>query len=349
MARMNYSNRLTALKNRRQDPEQIAKAFSLGQILIESYEGLKEADSIRYVIGAMQPVDAKYTQNTYDEGERVKNHLKKLIDSGYNIDFRYQGSVTNNTHIKVHSDIDILTIHLGFISLEPPQIATIPYQGNPVKDLCKLREDSYSILRTAFPAAEIDNTGAKSISLKGGSLKRKVDVVPSNWYDTVKYTDTKLEYYRGVMVLDYEKKVLIPNTPFFHNKLLDDKDANTLRNYKKVVRLLKTLKADAEVNINLSSYDIASLMYHLKNSDYIIGNSPLLLIYKSLEFLKYLYGNESYRNSLKVPDGSRCVFQSNGATQNDLKLMIIELNNTYQDLLDDLIKSGSNINKQIIA
>ncbi len=351
MAKANYSNRLDALKNRRHDSELIKKAFAEGQyeILTESYERIKEPKTIKYVIGAMQPVDYKYTKNTLDEGERVKNQLGKLAEIGYEIAFKYQGSVTNNTHIKAHSDIDILTIHQEFITLEPPQKASIPYRGDPVQDLCKLREDCYSILSSAFYAAEIDNTGAKSISLKGGSLRRKVDVVPSNWYDTLKYTETKLDYYRGVMVLDYKNKTRISNTPFYHNKLLDDKDTNTAGNYKKVVRLLKTLKADAENDIGLSSYDIAALMYHMKNSDYLIKNSPLLLIFNSLNFLKSVYSNEFYRNNLSVPDNSRKIFQANGATLNDLRLLIIELDNVYQDLLDDLIKSGYNIDKQIIA
>lgn len=351
MGRYDYSKRLNNLKNRRQDSELIKKAYELGQYqtITESYELIKETQSIKYVIGAMQPVDSNYTLNTYKEGERVKNQLLKLKDYRYDIGFEYQGSVTNNTHIKAHSDIDLLTLHLGFISLEPPQIATTPYRGNPVTDLCNLREDSYEILKSAFPAAEVDNKGAKSISLKGGSLRRKIDVVPSNWYDTVKYVETKLDYYRGVMVLDYKNKTRIANTPFYHNKLLEYKDTETLGNFKKMVRLLKTLKADAEVPINLSSYDIAALMYNMVNTDFNVGKSPLVLIYRALVYLRFLYNNDSYRSTLKVPDSSRYIFQANGATKEDLKLIILELDYIYQDLINDLMLSGSNINKQIIA
>lgn len=337
------------LKKRRQEDGELIKKAHLGEyeVLKESYEELNESPTIKYVIGAMNPVDLKYTHNTIAEGERVKNQLSKLKDGGFNVEFRYQGSVTNNTHIKAHSDIDVLTLHSDFYSLEAPQKAANPYAGDPVKDLCELREGCYSILSSAFPAADVDNSGAKSIGLQGGSLRRKVDVVPSNWYNTNMYNQTGEEYNRGVMVLDYHNKTRIANTPFYHNKLLDDKDLHTATNYKKVVRLLKTLKADSDAIINLSSYDIAALMYHQDNSSYLVGQSPLRLITNSLSFLKNVYDNKSFRTGLLVPDKSRAIFER--ATINDLELMIFELDKVARDIINDLSLSGSTIYKEIVA
>ncbi|WP_138754473.1 hypothetical protein [Paenibacillus sinopodophylli] len=350
MAKYDYSKRLDSLKKRRQGDELVKKSITgKYEILTESYEHLSEASTIKYVIGAMLPVDAEYTKNTFTEAERVQNHLQGLKEKGFNIEFKYQGSVTNNTHIRRHSDIDILTLHLGFINLEPPQSTTSPYKGNPVQELCNLRDESFGILKKAFPAVDIDNSGAKSICLKGGSLKRKVDVVPSNWYDTILYSQTNKEYYRGVMILDYKEKKQVGNTPFYHNKLLNDKDSVTAMNYKKVVRLLKTIKADSDQTINLSSYDIASLIYHMGNNDLLIGKSPLKLLRKSLDYMKFVYENHVYRNGLLVPDKSRSIFEPNRATNNDLGLLIIELEGIYEDLLDDLKILGNNLDKEIIA
>lgn len=349
MANFDYSKRLDNLKKRRQEDGELIKKSEFGEyeVLKESYEELKESTTIKYVIGAMNPVDLKYTHNTIAEGERVKNQLSKLKDSGFNVEFRYQGSVTNNTHIKAHSDIDVLTLHSDFYSLEAPQKPSFPYAGDPVKDLCELREECFSILSNAFPAAEVDNSGAKSIGLQGGSLRRKVDVVPSNWYNTNLYKQTGEEYHRGVMVLDYHNKTRLTNTPFYHNKLLDDKDLYTATNYKKVVRLLKTLKADSEVKINISSYDIAALMYHMDNSTYLVGQSPLRLITNSLTFLKNVYDNNSYRTGLLVPDGSRSIFER--TTEDALRLLILQLVKVAQDIMNDLSASGSTIYKEIVA
>lgn len=350
MTKLDYTKRLESLRNRRHGDELIKKAmFGEYEIVTESYEVLKESLGVKYAIGAMQPVDEEYTENTFLEGERVLNQLRKLEEKGYEVEFKYQGSVTNNTHIKSHSDIDILVLHCGFFSLEPPQIPANPYKGDPIQDLSGLREESYEILKSSFPAVDIDNDGAKCINLKGGSLRREVDVVPSNWFDTVKYTETRLEYYRGVMILDNIKKERLTNTPFFHNKLLNDKDSQTAFNYKKMVRLLKTLKADADVTIKLSSYDIAALLYHMDNSAYLVGSSPLRLIEKSLHYLKDICTNEALRNSLHVPDESRSIFQDKGATVKDLKMLTSELVDLHDDIVIDLQKSGSTIFKEIVA
>lgn len=65
--------------------------------------------------------------------------------------------------------------------------------------------------------------------------------------------------------------------------------------------------------------------------------------------MKYAYSNNDFRGSLKVPDGSRNIFAPNHATSEGLRLLIIELDSIYQDLLDDLKLSGSGIDKEIIA
>lgn len=353
MAYYDYSKRLSSLKKRREDSEIIKSLQESGQfekyaMLKESYEDLKESDSVRYVIGAMAPVSNKSTEITIKQGERVKNHLIELYDK-YEVEFRYQGSVTNNTHIEAHSDIDVLTLHGKFYSLEAPQVPTSPYAGDPVQELVNLREDCVRVLTKAFPAVYVDTTGAKCLSLSGGSLARKVDVVPSNWFNTIKYSETREEFYRGIHVLDYFKRKRIANTPFYHNHLLEIKDISARRNYKKMIRLLKTLKADNDYSIDLSSYDIAAILYHMNDKDYAVGYSPLLLIQNTIKHFDIILENATYRNLLKVPDGSRHIFQEGCATKeslNDIKAVLIIL---LQDIIGELKKSGSDINKIILA
>lgn len=348
MANLDYKSRLDALKARRQDNELIKIAKDTGRFdtINESYDFLQESDSIKYAIGAMEPVDQKYTSNSYTEGNRIKNHLLKLkgYPHDHDLDFEYQGSVTNNTHIKYHSDIDLLVITRKFQVLQKPLKPSIPYTGNPLDDLFTLRKDCYNILASAFPTVKVDNNGAKSISLKGGSLKRKIDVVPSSWYNTVNYSNTGSKYHRGITILDNKNQSLVCNTPFYHNKLLDDKDIATFKNYKKVIRLLKTLKADAKTNINLSSYDISALIYHMDDSFLAVKNTPLLLIKNSLNYLIDLYKNDNLWNNLYVPDLSRKI--SAKTSKRDLFIIITELSALYGDINEEL---KGNIEKQIIA
>src|SRR5579863_5137093 len=106
------TNRIGKLRARRTDP--LIKAAAAGQ-LREVYDRISEDESVRYAIGAMQPIDDEYTKNTYEEGNRVKAQLDKALNQPrQTAEFEYQGSVTNNTHIKAHSDIDLLALHAYF-------------------------------------------------------------------------------------------------------------------------------------------------------------------------------------------------------------------------------------------
>lgn len=335
MTKLDYEKRLTELKNRRQETlfYKSASEYEFLEPIMESYELLTIPKSLKYALGAMQEVDNTYTQNTFKTGERVKNQLKKLEDEGHRLSFRYQGSVTNKTHIRSHSDIDLLIITEKFYSLEPPQKSSSPYSGNPTDELYQLRLDATNLLKNAFPAVNVDTTGAKSISLEGGSLSRKVDVVPSNWYDTLQYKQLLEDKYRGIMILDCHEMNRFSNTPFYHNYLLGLKDDSTLTKFKQIVRLLKTLKADADIKINLSSYDLAAIPYHMKDLKYIESDNPVRLIENTFYYLLELCRNDDKRNSLYVPDESRKVFEK--ASLEDLQRLTLELGNLHSDIIDE--------------
>ncbi len=190
---------------------------------------------------------------TLTEGDRVKNQLAKAFSrNGFECDFEYQGSVTCDLHIKSHSDIDLLSVTQKYVTLESPQKAYYPYQGNPISDLNEIRDTGVDALVAAFPKAEVDGTGSKSISIEGGSLKRKIDVVPANWFDTNEYSRTKAKRFRAIQVLDRKSGLRVKNMPFMHNYLINEKDKVVHGGLRKVVRLMKSLKYDSE-SISLSS------------------------------------------------------------------------------------------------
>lgn len=340
---MKYDIKLDNLKKRRTSTDNF---FMFGESvssspLLESYEKLSEEKSIKYAIGAMEEVGKKYTLATIEEGERVKNHLKEID----RIEFEYQGSVTNNTHIRENSDIDILVITKKYFALEPPLKPTNPYSGSPNDDLLNLRKECFNILKDKFPKVKIDDSGAKSIALDGGSLKRKVDVVPANWYDTIKYNEERKRHYRGVEILDKYKNERILNTPFYHNELLEIKDKITNQNYKKIVRLLKTLKADSERKISFSSYDITAIAYCISNEIYFIEDTPLLLIENILKELKKLVNSKNTMD-LEVPDKSRKIFDKKEKIDG-FKVLILELEELHLDIVYSLDRTYQKISKSI--
>lgn len=336
----NYSSRLSELRNRKNDINILQENYGYKGYTLDSYnQFIKMAsetnDAQNYFIEAMSPVDEIYTENTYREAERVKNQLDKIKSASLDFEYEYQGSVSNNTHIKAHSDIDVLVIIGRFFGLQHPLQPRYPYKGNPVADLMELRTACESHLASAFPKVDVDCSGAKSIALSGGSLRRKVDVVPSNWYNTVDYDRTGQKQYRGIQILDKRKKKRMVNTPFYHNYLLNTKDISTGGNLKRSIRLLKTLKADSEQDISLSSYDIAAIAYNMETSKYITGDKYILLLKNVNNYLKALIAMSSVsRDNIDVPDKSRKIFNESGKY-----VGLIRLQEDVEDLLKSLISS----------
>lgn len=321
-------HRLDRLAVRRTDPT-VAGA----KLLNEVYRTLHQSDSVRYVIGAMQPIDPEYTKNTYAQGERVANQLSKRLKEA--CEYEYQGSVTNDTHIKAKSDIDLLVIICKFFSLEQPQQPKNPYSGDPLQDLLDLRRDAEGSLNAAFPEASVDVSGSTAICIEGGSLTRKIDVVPANWYDTNQYAETNNKVHRGVQVLDCKKKTRIKNTPFLHNARIDQKDGRTLGGLRKAARLMKSLKYDSE-NIELSSYDIVGIAYNMDEAALRVSPGfELSLLASCLDWCQRLEADDALRERVVVPDDHRKVFCDGHATLRGLQQLIRELDQLANDVLTE--------------
>lgn len=328
------ATRLDRLGARRIDP---TSPTVLAKALRENWRTINQSDSVKYVVGAMEPIDPGYTQNTFKEGERVRNQLEKNLNQA--CEYEYQGSTTNDTHIKAASDIDLLVITSKFWSLEPPQVANPPYQGDPIKDMHELRGEAAKVLKTAFPQVTVDTTGAKSIVLTGGSLTRKVDVVPANWWDTVKYANTKLKLYRGVHIFDSKANQRLPNTPFLHNALIEARDNNTKGGMRKAARLMKSLKYDSEA-IDLSSYDIVSIAYNIPEAMLTVSrDQPLMILEACYGYVTYLQINQPARDAIKVPDDHRTVFAPGHATVTGLNQLAGELQKLTNDVLTENTRS----------
>lgn len=124
----------------------------------------------------MEELPKRSTDISYEEGNRVKTHLLEgLPNHGFRPDFEYQGSVPCNTHIKYHSDIDLLVIIDKFETFENANRITHRYLGNPIEDLINLRAACIKILKENYTVADIEKN-SKSITISGGSLCRHIDV-----------------------------------------------------------------------------------------------------------------------------------------------------------------------------
>jgi hypothetical protein len=163
----------------------------------------------------------------------------------------------------------------------------------------------------AFPEANVDTSGGKAIKVSGGSLARSVDVVPSHWYDSIDYQLSDQLHDRGVVILDRKANKTVVNFPFKHIKLVSDRDITTAGGLRKAIRLCKNVKADSDRTIELSSFDIAAVMYHADQSALRTGIVyELAVLAETQRHLDYLYHNKEEAKRLEVPDGSRRIFDT---------------------------------------
>ncbi len=283
--------------------------FGLESTLLESINKSQDSSLVKYINQAAEEVDERYTEISYEEGKRIQNSLSKDIND---VTFRYQGSVSNNTHIKAASDLDLLVIIKDY---------TVPNEN-----LLLLKDDCHSNINGRFPKVNIER-GAKSLKLTGGSLRRDIDVVPSCWDEIKKDKD-------GIIILDEDKNEKVTNTPFYHNFLLNNKDSLCGNYYKKAIRLVKNLKVYLENEsgnqIEISSYEIVALLYLIPNEKFLSLNKNTDLIPMLVRELNLILSKSDLKE-LKVPDDSRKIIKDS-TTIKGLKMIINELTNILNEL-----------------
>jgi hypothetical protein len=338
----NYTQRLEKLKKRRLD-DQIQKA-----VFSESFSDIRISESVKYALESMSPINPSYTKNTYVASEKIKNNLtKELNNKGLTVVYRHQGSVETDTHIKLHSDIDILVFTEKYHSMEPPLTPLSPYKGDPLADLKELRQECYNVLNSTYN--QVDNSKAKSIQVFPTNPKRKVDVVPANWVNTQEYQTTSNEKYRGVHIYDKDNHSRQKDFPFMHIANVKVKNVSVNGGLAKLVRLLKTLKVDADYEINLSSFEITSIVYDMENHSL---NKPkyqeLLLLNEGSRQLDKVITNKLYRESLKSPNGKEIVFGTSETKIVELIKLKLELDELIEDITEELGKQFKRIDENII-
>jgi len=282
------------------------------------------ADAISYINECTAPIPKDYTDKTYEESQRIQDQLDKAFSSGHiPVEFEHQGSVTNNTHIKYHSDIDLLVASGKFVSVAPPVSADPVYTGNPFEDLRQIRGICENTLQTQFPKADVDTSGARSISISGGSLARKIDIVPCNWLHTSQYVQGET-HYKGIKILNIKDNRRETNYPFLHNFRINRRDEEVGGNLKPLIRLIKSIKSDSDTAIDVSSYDITGLCYAMPPEMLYAANSGAELLQRFLVFSSKVIEDSTMQTTLKVPNETRFLVCAEGIHLPELEKLFKE-------------------------
>jgi len=323
------NKRLSQLRARRDGTDRMAmdasiRAEALAKSLYPSTStepwekrGNANQPHTRYAIGAMQPVSDTYTRISRETAERVANQLRdRLASSGITAEFRLQGSVPLDVHIRRVSDVDLLVIDTSFLTYIPSGAkaqrggyVSTTKTSTGVLDL--LRALVEIDLEEAFPAADVDKTGAKAVKISGGSLPRSVDVVPAHWFDSAEYQSSGLEVDRGINIYNKKTSQTIENFPFLHIDRISTRCDAIGGGLRKSIRLCKSVKADADRDINFPSFDIAATMYHANMNALRIGQYfDLAVLAEAQRFLDVLARDHAFAKTLLVPDQSRAIFDT---------------------------------------
>lgn len=351
MAR-NINARLNQLKTRRFGLDRLdrlaqdARADAVAKSLqAESWEGRAAAQpNTRYALGAMQEVGPDYTRVSVTTAERVGRQLTGSIS---NLEFRLQGSVPLNVHIRGVSDVDLLTLDNSFFVYSTLGIRHLSggYSGTATSRtsagvLSDLRKSVERVLPASFPAATVDTSGGKAVNISGGSLPRAVDVVPSHWYDHEDYQRSQQEHDRGAYIYNKKTGETILNYPFLHIKRVSDRCNEALGGLRKSIRLCKNVKADAieeGTKIPFPSFDIAATMYHADMQALKIGYLyELRILTETQRHLDFLYHHEAYAKTLMVPDGSRIIFDAQEKFEG-LKKLSIEMDDLVREVAKEQV------------
>lgn len=191
MSNVKYSSRIERLKARRKgSSDQLHVAMESMKLpeyagmeeyaslsgmhdLNESWESRGRDDSvIRYVLGAMQPVDASYTKVCFQTASRIQTQLTKKLE--LNLNFEVQGSVPLDIHIKRFSDVDLLIIDTQMLRYDKRGVGKyLPTDKDDKDVIIKLRDAARDALKAAFPKAHVDDNNAKSLKITGGASQEK--------------------------------------------------------------------------------------------------------------------------------------------------------------------------------
>jgi hypothetical protein len=303
MATLNYSKRLNNLQARKFDSTLNESALS------KAFDSFDMPENLKYLMESMRPIDKKYNDNTLQASDNVRNHLERELKLHFGRDYRTQGSVICNTNIQLHSDIDLLSIIARYAYLHPEVPNNNPYNDSvPEVDIEQLRTQAIKIMKATYDT--VDDSGAKSIWIYNKNLRRKVDIVFAYWYNTTDYYKNSDEYYRGVQLYDFhERQRQGADYPFAHIQSVNGKGNSTNDGSRRGVRLLKNLKADSDQKIDLSSFQLTTIVHSIENTrlQYRLGSEWNIGKVVSEE-MNTLIEIPTYRKQVKSPNGTENPF-----------------------------------------
>jgi hypothetical protein len=186
-----------------------------------------------------------------------------------------KGSYPNHTNVVRDSDVDVAVemtsiIYLAFehdaAGMAKEEFGITPYSGGYNPD--DLKKDIEAALRAKFGASAV-TPGNKALHVRQSSTRLAADLVPC--YTKRIYYSRDGNYHQGIVIRP-DRGRWIDNFPKEHLDKGREKNTNTLRRYKSVVRILKRLEnkmVDEKVISVVPSFLIESLVWNTPNEVFV--------------------------------------------------------------------------------
>ncbi len=225
---------------------------------------------------------------------RAKNNVREALSSNVwlgneGVTIAPQGSYFNRTNVRREADIDLRLVHPQTRIEYGPGVATTAAFANlgyaPARRtfdavLAEMRRQITADLVRHFGSGHVDATGSKAIHIKGVTGSRAmVDVVPCFTMHYVEQVPgwTTYRTTEGVGLLTRDGWIY--NFPTQHHDNGNAKRNRTLRRFKGIVRVFKSLRADMEERgigrVRVPSFLVECLVYAVEDGYFLVEDDDM--------------------------------------------------------------------------
>ncbi len=314
----NYEHLINNLRKRRFD-EARAEPIVSDAFIHRGYP-----NALRYALESMIEIDQSYSYKVFSIAKKIQDS----ISSGFQkkpvkVDFRYDGPIQTETHITLFGDVTLLT-------LITPQ-TTKPWQEVQflIREIIELMKKLPFVQKVGF------SNHFEIIALTEKPTAR-ITIQPAIWLNNKSYLETKREIERGICEFRFGEKTKRNYLPFKNIARINAKDDRTAGGLKRVIRLLRTLQADAETPIQLEPHEISSMAYDIPERQLKFHPKQSLSLLSVVNAqLTRLCSDRKYFETLKAPSEQEVVFGSKPkqAEVQKLKNSLDNLSGVLQDIL----------------
>jgi hypothetical protein len=322
-----YSRYLQKLKRRRYDEVLREPVFS------DDYHQSELPNVLRYAMEAMHEVDPSYSYKLYSAIRRTQEMISERLEQRQvPVDARYVGPHATDTHIELYGDIEMLFI-------------LRKYDRKPSKSIQHLVTDIMEILTNAQAYDKVDYSSKNRIVIETRKPKCRVTILPAIWIESSLYKESSLEINKGICEYNFAKKTRRMYLPFLNIARVNARDRKLGGSIKSLIRLLRSLQADAPEDIWLSHDEIAGVVYNMSSKELAVGPELYLSLLPNISVeLQRLIDDSNYRESILSPSKKEYVF---GKKQKAPALALLK--KEIDDLISDINEALEPINKSIAS